>query len=279
MKIFQSKYFNILLPLLFILLLFLLLAYGCLIGIYDATTLAVNAVLMFLATLIAISLPLYANWKNEQKRKEDELQMVYVSVSRYVGNEILDNIIEIEDMLKSNEKTEAQMNSHEPAIPEQGKKIGSAAMWKAAAEELVASLEDKQHQSMVMSGLVAKIPDDKVGAGIRETYQKMDNLKKRLRRMTMFLDMLLNPPRDIPSPFLENQLNVTFPETIKAVKLDIKIFKEVAEKTTAEINVLLKKYGKELKIVWYEKEENKPTGGTGKAKRPPTSSKRRTGEN
>ncbi len=253
MYIFKSKYFNIILPVIFVLFLLLLLIYGCLIGVRDVESLVVNAILMFLATLIAISLPLYANSENEQKRREEELKMIYVSVSRYVGGEILDNIIEIQDILTNNKKTIKQMESHNPGIPDREKKIIIATIWKSASETLIESLQDKHHNNMVMSGLVSKIPDDSVATGIRDTYQKMDNLKKRLQSMAKFLELLLSPNGAISSTFLDYQFNTKLQEAITATKLDIKIFNKAAEDTKIEINKFLKPYGKEIKIINYKK--------------------------
>ncbi|NCN58582.1 hypothetical protein COW99_01545 [Candidatus Roizmanbacteria bacterium CG22_combo_CG10-13_8_21_14_all_38_20] len=260
MNIFQSKYFNVVLPVLFVLFLLLLLVYGCLIGIYDVITLAVNAVLMLLATLIAISLPLYASAKNEQKRRDKEHEMIYVSVSRYVGGEILDNVIEIQDILKNNEKSLGQLDKQNLSMSERDKKIVTASIWKTASEILVGSLQDKHHNNMVMSGLVAKIPDDAVGNGIRDTYQKMDNLKKRLKSITMFFGMLISPQVGVSKTFLDYQFNTKLQEGITAVELDIKIFSDSAEKTRKDINKLLKQYGKEIKIIAYEKVHNSEKG-------------------
>lgn len=252
-KIFESKIFNVLLPIVFILLLVLVFFYGYLIGIIDTLTLIANSVLILLATLIAISLPLYAARKSEEERKVEEDKMVYMAVSTYVLNEILDNVIEIEGIIANTKKSEKEFNSQ--GIPENAQKMASVGMWLAAAEELVLSLEDKWHQCLVTSGLVAKVPDDDVRNGIRLTYQKMDNLIKRLRRMMKFCEMTLNPPPNAPKQFLDYELNVKFPEGVNAIEKDVEIFIKQAKKMTDRMNEQLKAYKRKVGIVEYSEED------------------------
>ena len=64
--------------------------------------------------------------------------------------------------------------------------------------------------------------------------------------------MLLAPSQNMPKQFFDYQLNVKFTEGVKAVELDIEIFKKEANKTIKEINKLLKSYGHGIKIVSYE---------------------------
>lgn len=263
MKIFQNWTFNLILLLIFFFLLVTLHCIGPLIGITNSSELIAEAILMLVATMIGISIPLYVSFANERERRKDEM----TSLGRYVGNEILDNIIELEDLQANNKKTIGQLEEKYPNMPGSAKRITLASIWNAAAEDLVLSLDDKHHKSMVSSGIVGRIPDDKVAAGVGETYQKMDNLRKRLRRMSIFLSMLLSPPRDIPPDILKYNLTEKLDESINAVELDIKIFKEKAEETTAELNKLLKPYGKELKIVSYEEEKRKIRERIGKTEK------------
>jgi hypothetical protein len=276
MKLFESKYFNLCLILSFILSLFVVSLFGCLLGIAEIPNLIASSILMFISTLIAISLPLHAAYKNNEESKNTENKKVYITVSSYVGGEILDNVIEIQDVLINNKKTLDNMDAHTPPLSERQRKTVLASIWKAAADSLFESLEDKHHKSMVNSGLVGKIPDEPVAEGIRDTYQKMDNLKKRLKNMSKFLEMLLTPQGDVPESFISFQFDTKLQEAISAAELDIKIFNDSAEKTRIEINKVLKPYGKEIKIVTYEEQISKPRGGARKTKRRSTSSTRRT---
>lgn len=252
-KLFESKIFNIVLPITFLLLLISVSLYGYLLGITDIPTLIANSVLMLLATFIAVSLPLYAARRGEEERKAEEDKMVYIAVSTYVLNEILDNVIEIEDIVANTKKSEKEFPSE--GMPEIGKKMSSVGMWLAATEELVVSLEDKWHQCLVTSGLVAKVPDIELQNSIRFTYQKMDNLVKRLRRMMKFCNMALNIPPNTPKQLVDYQLDVKFPEGIKALEKDIEIFKKQAKKTTDMMNERLKVYKRKVGIVEYSEEE------------------------
>lgn len=101
---------------------------------------------------------------------------------------------------------------------------------------------------MVMSGLVAKIPDKAVASGIRDTYQKMDNLRKRLNNVSKFFAMLLSTQPGVPRTFIIEQLNTKVQASIDAVELDMKIFNESAENTVTQINKVFKLYGQEIKI-------------------------------
>lgn len=194
---------------------------------------------------------------NERDQRAKNTKMVIVSVSRYIGNEILDNIIEIEDIVTNSEKSEEQLKT-QANISEAALKMAQVGIWSAAAEELVVSLEDKQHQGIVQSGLIAKVENNNVADGIRLSYQKMDNLIKRLRRFSKFCNMLLSPPENMPKELFDYQLNENFTGGIKAVELDIKIFKNEASRTIKEINKLLKPYGNELKIEEYREDKELP---------------------
>lgn len=256
-KFFESRLFNSLLIIAFVISLWSVYKYSSWLGINDAPSIIVSSVLMLLATLIAISLPIYAALQNDKKRIKEDTKMVYIAVSRYIGNEILDNLIQIEDVLATNKKSDQEIKNRHPEMPDEGKKVTNAAMWRAVGEELLASLEEKQHQSMIMSGLVAKIPDDEVGNGIRDTYQKMDNLKKRLRNFVIFSGMLLQPPPNLPPEVIQLQMDTKLPKAIKAVQLDIEIFQTTANNTVKAINRLLKPYGKKIEIVKYESKKKR----------------------
>jgi len=245
-KIFESKFFNIGLPIVFFISLWVVFKYGSSLGITDTHTFIANALVLLATTLIAIAIPIYASVINFQKQKKEEIKMVIVSVSRYVGNEIIDNVIATQDLMEHHKKTIKEL----PPIPESGKLGALAGLWAALVEELEVSLDDKWHQSMVNSGLVAKITDDELGDSIRDVYQKMENLKKQLRRMAKFCNITLNP-QDIPRQIVEYQLNTKLLEGIKATERDTAIFLEYAEKTTDVINKFLEPYGKKLEAVTY----------------------------
>lgn len=247
MNLFQSKYFNILLPIIFICLILFSYHYGHLLGITNVPTLIANAVLLLVSTLIAISLPLYASFKNKQEQKDHDTKMVIVTISRYVGNEILDNVIEIEDIIDNNKMSEKQLKS-QTMLSTEAENMVTVGIWRVASKELVVSLEDKQHQSIVQSGLIAKIESSDMADGIRFTYQKLDNLIKRLRRLSKLCDILLSPPGKTPNELFDNQLNIQVTKGVKAVEKDIEIFNNEAEITIKAINKFLKPYGKEIKI-------------------------------
>jgi len=252
-KLFESRIFNILLPVGFLLLIVSLSLYGCLLGITDIPTLIANSVLMLLATLIAISLPLHAARKGEEERRAEEQKMVYMEVSNYVLNEILDDVVKIEGILGTTKKFEEEFKTQ--GVPEKAQKMASVGMWLATTEELEVSLEDKWHQCMVTSGLVAKVPNDEVRIGIRLTYQKMDNILNRMRMMKKFCEKILNPSTNVPPQFKDYQLNVKFPEGVKAIEKDVEIFMKQANKTTTMMNKQLKAYKRKIGIVEYKEEE------------------------
>src|SRR3989338_7197854 len=107
MKFLQNKFIILATISIFITVLVLLYFYGYKLGVVqeEASSIIVNAILMLLATFIGISLPLYANSENERQRKNEELKTSYISIARYVGEELADNIIQIEDLMSNNKKT------------------------------------------------------------------------------------------------------------------------------------------------------------------------------
>lgn len=254
MKLFENRFFILGILLAFCLILILIGIFGCFIGITEIPNLIASSTLMFLSTFFAIAFPLYAAYKNEEKRTVDETEKVYMTVASYVGGEILDNLIEIQDILAINQKSWDKLESQSFSLPDIEKKRVTASIWKAASETLIDSLEDKYHSSIVMSGLVAKVPDKEIKKGIRETYQKMENLKKRLNRMSKFFNMLLSSQPGVPKSFINYQLSTEVKKAVDAVELDIKIFNASAKRTISKLNKVLVSYDKELKIVKYEDE-------------------------
>lgn len=210
-----------------------------------------NAILMLLATFIGISLPLYANTEAERQRKNDELRTSYISIARYVGEELADNIIAIEDLISNNEKTIKELDEKFSQATEEQKAQQLVGIWKAVADDLLIGLEDINHKSLIMSGILTKFPDNEMNSEIKNAYSKMANLKQRLRRLSIFFGMILTPPPNFPPQVVAEVLKTKVPESIKTVKEDIDIFLESVLVAIKQINKTIKPYGKKVKIVTY----------------------------
>lgn len=218
----------------------------------ELAKMVINIIFSLWGAFIVLSLPLFAAFQGEQEQKAEESMMVLLAVARYIVGEILDNIIEIEDIEANNEKSFSKLAGVD--VEKRVAQRAEAGIWQIAARELSASLEDKHLMSMVQSGIMVKIENQNLADDIRMTYQKMDNLKKRLKRMSGFLAMLLSDKEHISPVFEDYNYNVKVPQGINAVKLDIKIFKDQARTTVDEINGLLAKYGKKMDIARYEED-------------------------
>lgn len=116
MKIYENKYFNSGLLLIFFILLTIVGMFGCVFGIIEIPNLIASSILMLLSPFFAVSFPIYAAYKNEEKKTALESSRVYRTVASYVGGEILDNKIEIQDILRNNEKTFDMLESSSPSI-------------------------------------------------------------------------------------------------------------------------------------------------------------------
>jgi hypothetical protein len=245
-KLFESKFFNIALPITFFILLVLVFFYGYLFGISDTPTLIANSLLMLMATLIAISLPLYAARKaaDEEKKKEDE--RVYIAVAMYVGTEIIDNMAELQNLIEGKKRTEGQMEELHAKLPWLPQQLLDVGRWAGTTEELIVSLEDKQHQNLSKAGLIAKIPNTEIANDIMRTYQEMSVLIRQARRLNKFCMMMMQ--EKLPKDALETAIKTQFAEGKKVLEVDIEIFMKQADKTVKAINSILKPYRKKLSV-------------------------------
>jgi len=248
-KVFESKIFSIGLFLAIVIALAAVYFFNSQLGIKDYSTFIGNNILLFLITLLAISVPIYSSIDNYQKQKKEEEKMVLVSVALYVGNEILDNAAALNDILIQI----SEANKGLADVPKEAEMNTIAGLWSAFTEEILAVLDDKWHQNMVASGLVAKAPDS-LKNKIRSTYQKMDNLRKQCRRMAKFCEMALNP-QGMPKSFFDNYLKSQLPDGIKATTRDIDFFLKEAEETTVAINEFIEPYGSKIEVFTYAKPE------------------------
>lgn len=253
MNIVQNKFFILLILILFIGALVWVYLCGYTFGVQQSerSLLVVNALLMLLATFIAISLPLYASTESERKKKKEELKASYISIARYVGEELADNIVRIEDLMSNNKITFEELDKKFDKATEEDKAHQSVGIWKAVADDLLMGLEDINHRSLIMSGILTRVPDNEMNSEIKNAYSKMANLKQRLRRMSIYFGMILTPPPNFPTQVIAEVLKTKVPESIKTSQEDIDIFLDSSKEAIKQINEMIKPYGKEVKIVAY----------------------------
>ncbi len=254
MKTLQSKIIILIILVLFIGALICIYFYGNTLGIpqVDIPLTVTNAILMLLATFIAVSLPLYASTEAERQKKNEELKASYISIARYVGEELTDNIVRIEDLMSNNKITFEELNKKFSNIIERDKVYQQVGIWKAVAEDLLIGLEDTNHRSLIISGILTKVPDNEMNYKIKNAYSKMTNLKQRLKRLSVFFEMILTPPPNFPPQVISDVLKTKVPASIKTSQEDINIFLKNSKEAIKQINKMIKPYEKEVKIVDYQ---------------------------
>lgn len=259
MKIIQNKIVILIMLVLFIGALIGIFFYGNYLGIppNEISLTITSAILMLLATFIAISLPLYANTEAERQKKNEEIKASYISIARYVGEELVDNIVRIEDLMSNNKITFEELDKKFADASEEDKAHQQVGIWKAVAEDLLIGLEDINHRSLIMSGILTKVPDNEMNSEIKNAYSKMTNLKQRLRRLSIFFGMILTPPPNFPSQVITDVLKTKVPALIKSSQEDIDIFLESAKDAINRINKMIKPYRREVKIVAYQPKKQK----------------------
>ncbi|KKR27328.1 MAG: hypothetical protein UT60_C0053G0005 [candidate division CPR2 bacterium GW2011_GWD2_39_7] len=219
---------------------------------------------MLLTTIIAVSLPLYSATKVDQERKEKETENTYISIARYVGEELVDNIIRIEDLLQNNKDTFKQINDKSQNSSELSRIKNSVSIWRLTSEELFICLDDVRHRDLIISGMLTKIPNDNMASAIKDAYSKMSNLRHRLRRMVAFFSGLNQEHPNNPKELIDHMQKTKAPKSIKSVEEEIDIFLKQARKAVEEINKVIKSYGQELKIITYSPEKEKSKDVIGK---------------
>lgn len=253
MKFLRNKFFILATFAVFALLLIEIYFCGTQIGVSvsESRQIVIEAILMLLATFLAVSLPLYADTEAKRQRKNEELRNSYISIARYLGEELANNIVRVEDIKSNNEKTIKELDQKFPNATEEEKALRLVAIWKAAADDLLIGLEDINHRSLIMSGILTKVPDNEMNSEIKNSYSKMINLKQTLRRLSIFFGMILTPPSNFPPQIITELLTTKVPDSIKTSKEDLDIFLECAKVAIEQINKTIKPYGKEIKIITY----------------------------
>lgn len=206
---------------------------------------------MLMATFLAISVPLHANNVSERERRDGELKTTYISTARYVGEELADNIVRIEDIITSNKKTIKELGEKFPNATDEQKAQESVGIWKGVAEDLVLGLEDINHRSLIMSGILTRFPDSNINSEIKNAYSKMTNLRQTLRRLSLFFGMILSPPPNFPNIVIVDLLSTKVPESIKATEADINYFLESSKVAIKAINATIKPYKMQVEIITY----------------------------
>ena len=259
MKLLHNKNFILTIILIFIFLLVSVYYFGCHFGISQSESFSIiaNAILMLLATFIAISLPILVNMETEQQENSDEIKATYISIARYIGEELADNIVRVEHMKSVNDKTISELSEKLKTFTREQKAQQLVGIWKGVADELVFTLEDTNHKSLIMSGILTKYPNIKINSEIKDAYSKMTNLKQTSRRISIFFGMILSPPPDIPTIFITDLLNTKVPESIEAIEADIDYFLESAKVTIKEINVTIKPHKMKVEIITYAHKKRK----------------------
>lgn len=257
MKFLHNKFFILAIFAVFAFLLIGIYFCGAQVGvsISESKQTVIGAILMLLATFIAVSLPLYANSETGRQRKNEELRTSYISIARYVGEELVDNVVRIEDLKSNNEKTIKELDEKFSKATEEEKAHQLVGIWKAVADDLLIGLEDINHRSLIMSGILTKVPDNEMNSEIKNAYSKIANLKQRLRRLSIFFGMILTPPPNFPPQVITELLKTKVPESIKTSSEDMDIFLECARAAIKQINETIRPYGKEVRIVTYRPKE------------------------
>lgn len=242
---FEKSYFGPYIFTLYILLLITVYVFGS-----DGSMLLITeSVLTLLVTMMAISLPLYWSRKKRAEKEVSELMNSYGLLAGYIGVELANNIIAIQDIQKSNSITFEQLES-ESTKSEKEKMLIRVSIWEKAAEEMIYSLEDISHNSLIGSQAILTVSDNKVLLGaIKDAYTFMANLKSRLRRMKEFFNMIQFPPNGISHEVIDNILETRVPGSIRAVEKDIELLLDRAKKAINEINTTVEPYGEVVSIV------------------------------
>lgn len=206
----------------------------------------INAVLMLFSTFIAVSLSLYLDTERKKREEANELKMVYISTARYVGQELANNIVRIEDILSNTEIALKKLEEDFPSIPEIAKIQQQAGAWQAVSEEIVVGLEDVNYRSLIMSGILTKISDYKIITLIDTAYSKMMLLKQQARRLSIFMSMVISLAERSNGEAITKVLK---PESIEILRGDISAFIVSARMAIEQVNLLVKPLNMEVTII------------------------------
>ncbi len=253
---FEKEYFPVYILVLYVPLLIIVYSFADKAGINESSgyNLVVESILTLLVTILTIALPLL--WSRRRREEEDEKlrnkeeerrKGVYLLLGRYIGEELSNNKLRIVNIIKSNETTfdDLEKSNHN----DKTKTMIKISIWKIAAEEMLYSLEDISHKSLIGSRAILMIADEKMLEEVKVAYTYMTDLKQRLRRIRSFFQMLQSPSADISQDVIDRVLITKVPASIETVEVDIRRFLNQADKAIEAIKFVLKPYGKEIRVV------------------------------
>jgi Mg2+ and Co2+ transporter CorA len=202
------------------------------------------------STFLAISVPLMVGNTFESRQKKIQEKRSYFSVARYVGEEIVNNILYLNQFHDINELSLKQLLADPNFKSEIDNLYAKLGIWGQSFTELINCLDDTNYRLLIASGLLLKVHDEATEEFIKESYSILINLKVKLKQASTFFNMMTNNQLKLSGEDILNQKNKT-DRTIQTIVDEINLYRKSAEKSIQQINKILEPYGKKLSVATY----------------------------
>lgn len=200
---------------------------------------------------IAIASPINYDLKlrreDENKKQEQNTSLI----SQYIGNELLINLDQIENIKKSTEKSNSFVKKSHPGTKEELKNRMGIAL--ETSIELGHVLEESSYKSVLASGAMVEI-DNNLQEKIARAYGDIKWLRQKSRVQVKLFSVLLDPPPSIvPSGIVDKIIDEKVEPSIKGQEDTIDTTIKSIEEVFPELDKMLKPFGKKF-IVEYKKQ-------------------------
>ncbi len=243
-KILKNPFLYLTLLGIFIIVIYVLLLFGIYWSLDKNKPLEIfiNSILLLISTFLAISIPLYANSENNILMMRDEESHAYRALALFVGEELIDNKILIEEMLKTHDNTFNKMNEN-LSLTDKEKMMIEVHLWKASADDMRSNLLNDQYIGMINSGVLTKIPDGSIRREIKKSYTLITRIKSRCNRMSAFFQMIISPSNPVSADVISSMLKSKVPESISLLIEEMDTFIIQTNLAISEINKVIEPYG------------------------------------
>jgi hypothetical protein len=213
----------------------------------EIVLLVANAVLLFFVTIFSIFIPINQTLIFENAKKEEELKNTYVSIAIFVGQELIENKIRIEESIRAISRSEEMLEKS----PEEkrDKQFALLALWSGAAKDSVDSIENISYQGLIYSGVAAKLSDASVISAVQNAYSKISIMKQRLQRVHIFFKSIVDSNTRVSEAVLQRTLDEPVPKAIIAAKADQVGAIKAIDEAIKIINEYIDPYGRKLQII------------------------------
>lgn len=214
--------------------------------------LALNAFFAYSLAFLTVAIPIQYSIQQRKQREDSELRSHIIAAASYLHSELSLNL----SMLKYTKQELEKDYSQEPPVVENPTKRNKQDLEmgkiRGAAREVLLSLTDRFYTSLLNSGTIIKLGDEKLAEKIQMAYEGINHARGTLRRQGEFFAMVQDstPPTPYGIQVGEHIRREKVPKAIQIVHEDIELAIGRIKAAQQALNDAVRPYGKQMKMVY-----------------------------